>query len=504
MLTPTTGSILIIATIGLILLNRKSSNVPLANPPSTFGLRILKQFDFFQNGMQIYNSSRKKFAGKPFRLLTGLGDVIILPPRFAHTIRNNENLSFSKAAFNDFHGTVPGFDPIGIIDHDGQVLQGLARKQLTKHLNTVTEPLSAEATYATRFVFGDSSEWKDAVLQESILTLVARLSSRIFLGEELCRNEDWLDITKNYTVNAFKAAVMMTVVPSFLKPLLPYVSKDCKEVRAQRDRAREIIKPVIEKRRALKEKARLAGQPIPVLNDALEWGEQEHNGVSYNPADLQLVLSFAAIHTTTDLTMSTLLLLANKPDEVRELREEMVRVLKAEGWRKSALFNMKLLDSALKETQRLKPNDMLGMRRVALKDVTLDENIFVPKGQYTMVDSWPMMDPSIYPDPEKYDIHRFLRMRETPGGSNKAQLVSTSPDHIAFGHGMHACPGRFFAANEIKIALCHLLLKYDWELAPGSNADPVVSGTAYYVNPETRVRFRRRKEEIDLESLEFN
>jgi cytochrome P450 len=42
-------------------------------------------------------------------------------------------------------------------------------------------------------------------------------------------------------------------------------------------------------------------------------------------------------------------------------------------------------------------------------------------------------------------------------------FVSTSPEHMAFGFGKHSCPGRFFAAIEVKIALCHILLKYDFK-----------------------------------------
>lgn len=42
-------------------------------------------------------------------------------------------------------------------------------------------------------------------------------------------------------------------------------------------------------------------------------------------------------------------------------------------------------------------------------------------------------------------------MREQAETETEALLVTTSPNHLAFGHGKHACPGRFFAATEIKI-----------------------------------------------------
>ena len=38
---------------------------------------------------------------------------------------------------------------------------------------------------------------------------------------------------------------------------------------------------------------------------------------------------------------------------------------------------------------------------------------------------------------------------------------------MSFGFGRHACPGRFFAANEIKLILARLLLDYDIRMPPG-------------------------------------
>lgn len=144
------------------------------------------------------------------------------------------------------------------------------------------------------------------------------------------------------------------------------------------------------------------------------------------------------------------------------------------------------------------------MRRIVTKDVTLEEGITMRRGERLVVDASAMKDPKIHgEDVDKYDIYRFHRMREEPGRMHKSQLVTTSPDHLAFGHGQHACPGRFFASNEVKVALCHLLLKYDWKLAPGDTADPFVVGVARQVHPKTVIMFRRRKEELDIDSLDF-
>lgn len=139
------------------------------------------------------------------------------------------------------------------------------------------------------------------------------------------------------------------------------------------------------------------------------------------------------------------------------------------------------------------------MRRLVTKDITLSDGTLLPKGTITLLSSESMWDPSIYPNPETFDPYRFLKLRETPGHETSAQLVSPSPEHLGFGYGNHACPGRFFAANEVKIALAHILLKYDFKVAPGA-AQPSVRRSGLGANADymAKIAIRRRKEEIVL------
>jgi cytochrome P450 len=59
------------------------------------------------------------------------------------------------------------------------------------------------------------------------------------------------------------------------------------------------------------------------------------------------------MHTTTDLLTQCILELAHHPEIIAPLLEEISRVLKTEGWKKLALYNMKLLDSVIKESLRM-------------------------------------------------------------------------------------------------------------------------------------------------------
>lgn len=47
--------------------------------------------------------------------------------------------------------------------------------------------------------------------------------------------------------------------------------------------------------------------------------------------------------------------LAEHPQFIQPLRDEVINVIGRQGWKKSFLYNLKLLDSVLKESQRLRP-----------------------------------------------------------------------------------------------------------------------------------------------------
>jgi cytochrome P450 len=70
---------------------------------------------------------------------------------------------------------------------------------------------------------------------------------------------------------------------------------------------------------------------------------------------------------------------------------------------------------------------------------------------------------------------------------------------MGFGLGDHACPGRFFVANEMKIALAVLLLRYDWKFDPDFGIPELFEfeGNPMW-NPKAKMMCRRREEEIDL------
>jgi cytochrome P450 len=344
----------------------------------------------------------------------------------------------------------------------------------------------------------DNTEWHTIPVKDRMVKLIARLSSRVFLGEELCRNEDWLRVTRDYTTDGFMAAEELRMCPAAARPIVHWFLPRCRRLRAQVRAARRIMEPVLEKRRQLRRRLQAEGKQISAIDDAIEWFDRAAKGRPYDPVSAQLILSVAAIHTTADLTCQTLIHLAQNPEICEPLRREIVDTL-LHGWKKTALYNMKLLDSVIRESQRLKPILNATMRRVALEEIKLSDGTVIPKNGMLAVSAHKLWDQEAYNNPSAWDGYRFYRLRDDPERQAKAQLVTTSPENLAFGHGKHACPGRFFAANEIKIALIYLLMRYDWKLLEGSRPRIRHGGFSMTVDEPLTMWVRRRQEGMDMQ-----
>lgn len=138
------------------------------------------------------------------------------------------------------------------------------------------------------------------------------------------------------------------------------------------------------------------------------------------------------------------------------------------------------------------------MKRQAHNDLKLSDGTVITKNGLLGVSSHKMWDSTVYKEPHKWNGYRFYNMRQLPNKESSAQLVTTSPEHMGFGYGKHACPGRFFAANEIKIALVYLLLRYDWSLPEDVHPSIKYFGFALATDSSLKIRLRRREEELKL------
>nr|A0A2I6PJ12.1 RecName: Full=Cytochrome P450 monooxygenase nodR; AltName: Full=Nodulisporic acid biosynthesis cluster protein R [Hypoxylon pulicicidum]AUM60066.1 cytochrome P450 oxygenase [Hypoxylon pulicicidum] len=441
-------------------------------------------------GFSKYNDS--------FYMMTDSGTEMVLHPRYVDEIRNDPRL--------DFHRYMK--------TKGGEINRDLIQTKLTRSVGRLIGSISAEIEDAlhNRWEEGEGeyeeyllvlppaemhTEWHEIVLLSVMIPVVAQGVSKMFVGDPLCRNKDWIGMILRHTRSVQTALRSLRLWPYFLRPLAARFLPTCRQVTAEIEEARRIINPVLEKKRAEKLAMIQKGEKPPEPNTYMDWLEESDKDEFYDPVVAQLKISMAAIHATSDLLSQTIFSLCDSPELVKELRAEAVSVIGAYGWGKEAIYNLKLMDSVLKETQRLKPMQ-INLTRLALDRIKLSDGTVIPRGSKVLISCHNMWDSNVYPNANQYDGHRFYKLRQRAGMENSAQLSTPSPDHLGFGLGMYACPGRHIASTVMKVTLCHILLKYDFELAEGCTPRVIEYGSFLLADPTARVSIRRRKEEIQL------
>lgn len=132
-----------------------------------------------------------------------------------------------------------------------------------------------------------------------------------------------------------------------------------------------------------------------------------------------------------------------------------------------------------------------------MKPFTLSNGQRIPTGVTIKALSF-VVDADVDPQNEstKFDSLRHYKQRvkaRAAGDQARAQLVSANEENMAFGYGRHACPGRFFAAHEIKMILVKLLLNYDICLPDGitERHAQIPAGNFSYPNPSMEVVLKK-------------
>lgn len=329
----------------------KKSSLPIINPRKRFEFSNIKRVaDFKFNCRQLLQKGRAMYPGEPYRMICPEGEMIVIPTRLVNEIRSEPALEFVGVSTDDSHAHLSGFEPFGI----AAITTGVVNRHLNKVIGKLTRPLSQEAGLALADELPNSSSWSTIKPTDYILPIIVRVSSRIFLGEELCRNKDWIQASSEYAPAAFAAAAEIETWPASLHPLVHWFLPRSQRARACLEKARRVFEPLIKERSDAKASAQINGDPNLSFDSSIEWFEKEFKH-GYDPTVGQISLSMVAIHTTSELLRETLVQIANHPELFEPLRNEVLETLGIHGLNKTAIHNLKLMDSTIKEAQRLKP-----------------------------------------------------------------------------------------------------------------------------------------------------
>jgi cytochrome P450 len=240
----------------------------------------------------------------------------------------------------------------------------MINRKLTTSLALITAPVNEENNIAMKEIWPETKEWKPTPFVNDALLLTSQVSSRIFLGAPICRNPEWIKLGKDYTVDLMTAAYTMRYMPRILRPVLYYILPPIYKLKATIKAASAIIEPEINQRRKLRSEAIARGESIPKRLDSIDWMDDiihSQKAANFDIVGAQLTLTFVAVHTTSNTLAHLLYDLIDNPELIPELRQEIIAVMEEDqGWQKTSLYKLKLLDSVMKESQRM---NILGNRK---------------------------------------------------------------------------------------------------------------------------------------------
>lgn len=265
-----------------------------------------------------------------------------------------------------------------------------------------------------------------------------------------------------------------------LDPVLPPNLPLPKFWRRDKARARlaEIIKPIIEERRANPDEYN------DFLQDFVDSRYADTGGPIEDEVLLNLMLGlmFAGHETTAGQAAWNVILLLQHPEYLKLVQDEVDRHTPyGQPIDGRVLHTLTHLDYAVTETQRLRPSaDLL------LRDV--DEEIEI--GGYRIPAGWKVQVasevahrlPDLFAEPDYYDPLRFAPGRE----EDKADRFAL----IGFGGGTHKCTGMNFANTEIMVITILLLQQFDLELV--TRKPGVARGMGANRPTPTLIRYRRK------------
>uniref|UniRef100_K1QU45 Cytochrome P450 3A11 n=1 Tax=Magallana gigas TaxID=29159 RepID=K1QU45_MAGGI len=206
-----------------------------------------------------------------------------------------------------------------------------------------------------------------------------------------------------------------------------------------------------------------------------------------------LFFVLSGYETVANALALTVLCLAEHPECQKKLTSEIRAGLETRNStpQKDTLTNyeniqkLKYLDQCVNESLRLFP-PFLRFNRSTNKE-SLINGITIPKGLDVAVSVYAVHHNSnVWDEPEKFDPDRFSEEKLTP--SQKSHF-------LPFGLGPRDCFGKDFALMEVKIALVHLLQRYEVSTLPETEYPPVLEkGNFSKAENGIKLKFSERKQ----------
>ncbi|KAI0182295.1 cytochrome P450 [Xylaria flabelliformis] len=431
--------------------------------------------------------------------------MLFLPMKYLEEVRGARSNVMSLPKALDQRA---GLDKIGgflLSDH----VVSVVRLAMTRALTQLTPEVNDKCVAAYKEFMPPCSEWTEVNTMQLILRIWTRMISHVIVGAELSQSNAWLEEMNLFVPTCIKAVFSLrNGYSSSTYWLTRYTNNDIKAIFRLRSRVAKLLELLLRDRvKAVRLRTQddTGRKRIDLHADAIQWFVEEYARKGIKPTADQLAqdiltLSLVSLASTTATTLGVIYDLLDRPDSLSEIKQELKQSFGGMGDKisRQALSQLIVLDSFAKESQRLNPINQISMHRLVLQDHTFKDGFRVPAGtDIGFTNEQISKDSATWGEGgDKFDAHRFLRLREIgESADSRAPMTAVTHDMLPWGTGAHACPGRFLAADGIKMMVLNLLFMYDVKYPAGVTSRPKNDDAHLTMGPAAKMPLLFRQKE---------
>ncbi|KAI9254307.1 cytochrome P450 [Sporodiniella umbellata] len=438
-------------------------------------------FQLTKNPRKFIREAREKY-GPCFRVkLPAQGTLVVVTGELIpEVMKNTKSFSFAKG----IERLIPSKDVVSLsYDH-----KHIAEEISPRSKNPIIYPIKHNFKEHQIDIFSDRiqsglkrgfrnkldiavGERREVKLLETISYVVANISGPCFASRAVENDEDFIQGIAMFTSKVIRASMTLIALPMWLGKI---VLRRFFSVEKEMDLIMTRLVPMLQKvRNGVEIEPSYATMALSLPKE--DGNLRSVEDVAYYFKDI----AFASIHTTSHFASLALHELSTRPELMQDLIDE-INTLDTKT--PETVAALPLMDSFLREILR-SYGDFMGLNHLAMKDTVLSTGQVIREGSTIVlaIDD-AQHDPAHFPSPdlETFNPRRFMN------SSLKSSTIGL--DLLVFGIGSHACPGRYFAVNEIKYIIGEIITKYNLEPKSGSHTkEKIVFGMYRFPTQEPLV-----------------
>ncbi|GAD96992.1 cytochrome P450 [Paecilomyces variotii No. 5] len=424
-----------------------------------------------ESGYRKYNKS-----GQAFKVPIPVGGYsikyrVLLPKDHLEEIKHLSNNIFSWALAS---AVIFAQDYTGA-PHRGPWSGKALRVGIHQNLGDITKQLNHKIDqYFAEHLPQDPQKLGSINFMRFFVPAIANVTNSLLVGERLAADPEWIRQTCDFAVNRYKSADDVRAWPPYIASLVAPLIPSVRRLRQSRAYVKKQLTPMYEN---LRSRGMLSYDGDTNTNEKAKyrkgtygyewlWSGAPDSVTLEDFSDTMMRTLIASIHTTAKTMSIALVDMLSQPQYLDELREEALQAVQPDGT--INIDSLVKLDCFLKESQRLTPVFLLTMNRILTQPYTFKvSGLSLPAGSMTTAATAAIAtDPDTFgADSNSFDGHRFLRLLESNRASKSSlKMGMATEDSLGFGLGSQACPGRFFAVNQMKLMLSKFLTQWDLTL----------------------------------------